>query len=222
MASEVRTLSDLKPLDAAGEAALATLPPLISTDSHIQEPADIVGAAMPPRLLRAEFREEDFVAPAVQAPRCRAAQRSASPRLLDQDRDGIQAEVLFPNNGMVLFGLRRLETQQAGVRAVQRLDRRLLQGADPKRLFGARVSVYDIDAGVQARCIAGSDMGLTGAMVWQVPDPRLPFTTDHYERLWAAAAEADAPVHLHILTGHSYNQKRICRARSKRSAVPST
>src|SRR5208282_3180062 len=50
------------------------------------------------------------------------------------------------------------------------------------------------------------DLGLVGIMVWQVPDPRLPFTSDHYEPIWAAAAEADAPVHMHILTGHSYNR----------------
>ena len=38
----------------------------------------------------------------------------------------------------------------------------------------------------------GHDMGLKGAMVWQVPDPRLPFTSEHYEPLWAACAEAGA------------------------------
>ena len=50
----------------------------------------------------------------------------------------------------------------------------------------------------------GHSMGLKGAMVWQVPDPRLPFTSEHYESLWAACAEAGAPVICHILTGHSY------------------
>ena len=41
-------------------------------------------------------------------------------------------------------------------------------------------------------------------MIWQVPDPRWPFTSDHYEKFWAAASELGAPVNCHILTGHSY------------------
>jgi predicted TIM-barrel fold metal-dependent hydrolase len=75
---------------------------------------------------------------------------------------------------------------------------------DPKRLYGAPlISVYDIQASIK-KMQRGHDMGLKGAMVWQVPDPRLPFTSEHYEPLWAACAEAGAPVICHILTGHSY------------------
>ncbi len=74
----------------------------------------------------------------------------------------------------------------------------------PKNFFGVPcISVYDIDAGIK-ELHRGLDLGLVGAMVWQVPDPKLPFTSPHYDRFWAAAAEAGAPVHMHILTGHSY------------------
>ena len=52
-------------------------------------------------------------------------------------------------------------------------------------------------------------LGLRGAMVWQAPHPDLPFSSDHYERFWAAAQDLEMPVSLHILTGHSYfNQQR--------------
>ena len=75
---------------------------------------------------------------------------------------------------------------------------------DRKRLYGAPlVSVYDIQPGIKGMH-RGHDMGLKGAMIWQVPDPRLPFTDPHYEPLWADCAEAEAPVICHILTGHSY------------------
>jgi predicted TIM-barrel fold metal-dependent hydrolase len=40
--------------------------------------------------------------------------------------------------------------------------------------------------------------------VWQAPPPELAFTTDHYERLWAAAQEMDMPISMHILTGQRY------------------
>jgi predicted TIM-barrel fold metal-dependent hydrolase len=73
-------------------------------------------------------------------------------------------------------------------------------------LFGVpAVSVYDIDAAI-AEMHRAHDMGMVGVMVWQVADPNLPFHSDHYEKLWAAAAEAKAPVHCHILTGHSYTK----------------
>ena len=44
-----------------------------------------------------------------------------------------------------------------------------------------------------------------GGLVWQVPDPALPSTSGHYEKLWAAAVELGHPINLHILSGHSYN-----------------
>ena len=41
-------------------------------------------------------------------------------------------------------------------------------------------------------------------MIWQYPPKELPFTSDHYERLWAAAQIIEMPVGmLHISTGHS-------------------
>ena len=50
--------------------------------------------------------------------------------------------------------------------------------------------------------------------VVEVPDPRLPFMDiDHYDRLWAAAAECGAPIVCHILTGHSYAKDFSARPR---------
>src|SRR5262249_25433797 len=122
-----------------------------------------------------------------------------------QDTDGVEAEILFPNNGMVLFGFEDVETQQAAMRVYNDHIAEFCK-VDRKRLLGVPcVSVYDIDQAI-AEMHRAWDLGLIGVMVWQVPDPRLPFTSDHYERLWAAAAEAGAPVHMHILTGHSYNR----------------
>jgi predicted TIM-barrel fold metal-dependent hydrolase len=47
---------------------------------------------------------------------------------------------------------------------------------------------------------------LPGALVWQAPHPDLPFTSHHYERLWAAAQDLEMPISLHILTGHNYSK----------------
>jgi predicted TIM-barrel fold metal-dependent hydrolase len=132
-------------------------------------------------------------------------------RLADQRRDGVQAEILFPNNGMGIFGLDDPATQRAAFTVYNDWLAEYCKTA-PAHLFGVPgIAVYDIDAAVD-ELHRGLDLGLIGAMIWQVPDPELPFTSRHYEKLWAAAAEAGAPVHMHILTGHSY-------ARTMRKAV---
>lgn len=180
---------------SAFDPATWTLPPMISTDTHVIE-TEAVWAELPSRL-RANF-------PAVSFGGSRPAGSSdPSKRIIDQDTDGVGAEIIFPNYGMALFGLDDVETQREAMRLYNDWLADFCKVA-PKRLFGVPcISVYDIDAAI-AEMHRALDMGLTGIMVWQVPDPRLPFSSDHYERLWAAAAEAKAPVHTHILTGHSY------------------
>jgi predicted TIM-barrel fold metal-dependent hydrolase len=196
---EARTLASVAALDAATQAAMAALPPMISTDSHVMEP-DEVWQQLPPRLLE-KFRAESVGFTFRGTLPAGASDPRA--RLADQKLDGIQAEVMFPNNGMAVFGFADIETQQAAFKLYNDFIADFCK-VSPKNLFGIPcISVYDMKAGVQEMYRA-LDMGLVGIMVWQVPDPKLPFTSDHYEPLWAAAAEAGAPVHMHILTGHSY------------------
>ncbi|MCC2097704.1 MAG: amidohydrolase family protein [Hyphomicrobiales bacterium] len=189
---ESRSLGALPVLD---EAARAAMPGLISTDSHVAEPDDLWKRNLPERLARnIPTVKIGLPLPGATDPRA---------RLVDQDRDGLAAEVLFPNNGMALFGLDDVETQVEGFRVYNDWLADYCK-TDRKRLFGIPcVSVYDIDGAIK-EMQRGHDMGMVGVMVWQVPDPRLPFMSDHYDRLWAAAAECNAPIVCHILTGHSY------------------
>jgi uncharacterized protein len=198
--AEARTLAALKDPDAATRAALDALPPLISTDSHVMEPHSLwEHVASPYReavhewLSGVGFRQDTLPAGA----------SDPYARLLDQQRDGIQAEILFPNDGMTVFGMPNGAAQHAAFMAYNDWLSEFCK-THPHNLFGvAALSVYDIDGAVK-EMHRGLDLGLVGAMVWQVPDPELPFSSPHYERLWAAAAEAGVPVHMHILTGHSY------------------
>lgn len=198
--SETRSLSGVQELDARGRAAVAALPPLISTDSHVMEP-DSVWDALPPDY-RATVKE--YLAK-VGFKRTGLPPGSYDPqqRLVDQQKDGIQAEILFPNDGMAFFGLENIPAQQAAFSVYNDWIADYCNTA-PKNFIGVPcIAVYDMDAAVK-ELHRGLGMGLVGAMVWQVPDPALPFTSAHYDPLWAAAAEAGAPVHMHILTGHSY------------------
>jgi predicted TIM-barrel fold metal-dependent hydrolase len=203
---EVRNLG-VKDLDGAAKAAAAALPPLISVDSHVMEP-NAVWESLPEKYYKPIRATLDVIGFGEQ-PLKGAGDPHA--RLLDQERDGVRAEVLFPNNGMALFGMEDKDAQAAGFKVYNDFLADFCKVA-PDRFFGVpALSVYDIDDAI-AEMHRAHDMGLTGLMIWQVPDPALPLISDHYEPLWAAAAEAGAPVHLHILTGHNYfrdKSKRI-------------
>ncbi len=184
----------LKGLGTVDPTLLAALPKMISTDSHLAEP-DRLWAQLPARL-----REN---LPKIRFDGSPPEGSNPKARLAAQVEDGIQAEIMYPNYGMALFGLDDIETQREGFRLYNDWAADFCSTA-PRNLFAVPcLSVYDINGAIKEMHRA-HDMGLIGAMVWQVADPRLPFTSDHYELLWAAAAEADAPIICHILTGHSY------------------
>lgn len=216
--AEARSLAALKQSpDAATQAALAALPPLFSTDSHVMEPHAVWEQTAAPYRETVHKWLSDI---GFRADKLPAGASDPHARLLDQDRDGIQGEILFPNDGMTIFGLPDGKAQHAAFVAYNDWLAAFCKTA-PKRFFGVTcLSVYDIDAAI-AEMHRGLDLGLIGAMVWQVPDPALPFTSPHYEPLWAAAAEAGAPVHMHILTGHSYalTQRKLAGFEKIRGAV---
>lgn len=202
--SQVRTMFGRKELTDADRAALAEVPPLISTDSHVMEPESVWDP------IPAKYREpvqEVFDRVGFKRTGLPQGARDPKARLLDQDQDGIEAEVLFPNDGMVLFGMeaKDAEAQAAAFRVYNDWIADFCRVA-PERYFGVPcLSMYDVEGAVE-ELHRSLDMGLVGGMIWQVPDPDLPFTSPHYDPLWAAAAEAGAPIHMHILTGHSYSR----------------
>lgn len=123
-------------------------------------------------------------------------------RIPDMDLDGITAEVLYPTYVLALFSHEQRE-QEAAFRIYNDWVADYCRYA-PNRLFAVPcLAAYDIDVAIKEmqRC---HDMGLLGGLVWQVPHPDLPLTSNHYERLWAAAAELGMPLHFHILTGFNY------------------
>lgn len=188
---ERRALAGLKKLDPAVAAAM---PKMVSTDSHVMEP-DELWAQLPSRL------HEKL--PKVNFGPTPPGGGDPLARLDVQAEDGIEAEILFPNYGMVLFGVDDIELQREGFRLYNDWLADFCR-TSPKNFFGVPcISAYDVDDAI-AEMHRAHDMGLVGLMLWQVPDPRLPFQSGHYEKLWAAAAEAKAPINCHILTGHSY------------------
>jgi len=127
-------------------------------------------------------------------------------RLEDMTIDGVSAEVLYPSLGLGLYWIKDPAFQEACFRAYNDW---LIEycSVEPNRLVGvAAISVYDVERGVAEleRC---RKAGLRGALIWQAPHPDLPFHSKHYDRFWASAQDLDAPVSMHILTGHSYHAR---------------
>jgi predicted TIM-barrel fold metal-dependent hydrolase len=128
-------------------------------------------------------------------------------RLADMETDGVSAEVLYPSLGLGLYCITDAPLQEALFRTYNDwIIDYCAKVAD--RLYGiALISMYSIDNAVAEleRC---KKAGLVGSMIWQVPDPKYPFTSEHYERFWAASQKLEMPVHLHILTGFGESMHR--------------
>jgi len=178
---------------------------LISSDSHVSEPGDLWTERLPAR-----FRD---VAPEFSRGARQGTGRfdgkpggwDPTERLKEAAEDGVSAEVLYPTLGLRLFGLDDPELQEACFRVYNDwvID---YCSAAPDRLWGvACISVYDVDHAIAEleRC---KQKGLKGSLIWQAPHPDLPFTSDHYERFWAASQELGMPVNFHILTGFNYSK----------------
>ena len=178
---------------------------LISADSHVMEPPDLWATRVPPA-----FRDQAPLFPPHKVGegfQKHPGGQDPHARIREMGQDGVSAEVLYPTLGLDLFSLDDTALQEACFRAYNDWLIEYCRAA-PKRLLGIpAISVYHIDHAVEElkRC---HKAGLRGAIIWQAPHKDLPFRSNHYDRFWAAAQELNAPVSLHILTGHSYHKSK--------------
>ena len=199
-------------IDDKSKALAKDLPGvLVSADSHAQEPPSLVDD------LPSKFK--DRIPPRHGIFKRPEGSSSCDPKLRvrDMDLDKVTAEVLYPDRGLGFFHLDQ-DVQEA---IFPRYNDWLADfcKAQPKRLFGiTAVSAFDIDKAIE-EMQRGHDLGLHGALIWEVPHPSLPYTSTHYEKLYAAAVELDTPIHVHILTGYSYHMKRTTGVENMRGCV---
>ena len=174
---------------------------LISADSHVIEPDGLWKTHLP-----AGLRDR--------APAFGGRRRGDHPggmnkheRVAEMAADGVSAEVLYPTHGLRTLSLDEPDLEEACVRVYNDWIADYCQAA-PDRLIGlGMLSTYNVEHAIleMERC---REAGLRGAIIWQVPPPELPFTSDHYDRLWGAAQDMSMPVSLHILSGHGYSKRR--------------
>jgi predicted TIM-barrel fold metal-dependent hydrolase len=122
-------------------------------------------------------------------------------RLKDMARDGIVAEVLYPTFGKDMYdGDRSPKVAEACARVYNDWLIEFCQEA-PDRLWGqAEIPLWHIDWAIQEleRCRRA---GMVGATIWMVPPQGISFSSEHYDRFWAAAQDLATPVSMHINTG---------------------
>ncbi|HKI96930.1 MAG TPA: amidohydrolase family protein [bacterium] len=120
-------------------------------------------------------------------------------RIKDQDRDGVQAEVLYG----ILGASMRMDDPEAAAEVI-RIYNEWLAGfckAHPERFAGlACIPNAPVEAAVEEIERAARLGGVRGLDIANSPDMP-PLWDPYWEPVWAAAADAGLPVHFHTIGG---------------------
>jgi predicted TIM-barrel fold metal-dependent hydrolase len=201
---------------------------VISADSHVAEPADLwqryidpAFRARAPRMRRDPDTDyfvceglNDFpvglLAPAGTDPTklqrkgryedSRKGGWDPHERMKDTALDGVDAEVLYPTLGMMMYRVEDVPFQDGLFRAYNNWMADFCK-AYPDRLKGiGLISLADMERGMtEARRVA--QLGMGGVMIASTSnDPDLYMGT-RYDPFWALCQELDLPVSLHLFTG---------------------
>lgn len=168
---------------------------LISGDSHMSEPMDLWEKNLP-----AKFRDR---APHAQAGQhwdrqhMRPGGRDGFERLKDMAVDGLAAEILFPTDATMCWRLGDVELEEACIHVYNEWLADFCQ-ASPDRLWGlGMISLKNIDQAI-GELDWCKKAGLRGGDIWIAAPHNMPYSSDHYERFWAAAQDLEMPLAMHI------------------------
>ena len=120
-------------------------------------------------------------------------------RIADMDADGIDIALLYPSQGLLLYGHPDSELLTALCHAYNDWLAEFCS-AFPDRLKGiAMLDIDDVQSGIREmeRC---AKLGLVGAMISVYPTEQKSYDRPMYEPLWAAAQDLDLPLSLHLAT----------------------
>ncbi len=118
-------------------------------------------------------------------------------RLKDQDRDGVDGEVLYTTFGTTFYPIADLDFQFACMQAFNDWLANFCS-TSPKRLFGvAMIPTDPLDRGVKEmeRC---KKMGLVSAQVSVQQEIGESYNHPKWDPLWAASSDLNMPISLHV------------------------
>ena len=200
---------------------------LVSADCHVQEPVDLweqrIDEAYRHRIPRVEtdangekwsvveghrpVRIRDLKLEGEDLERSKAGQREPGERLLDHARDGIDAEIIYPNKG-----LQHWTSPDAGMQtALCRVWNdwalpEVFHGHADKMAPAACIAPLDVDNAIaEVRRVA--NLGYRHLFLPVQPQGNAPFerrigyNDPMFDPLWAAIQDVDLPIGLHVGTG---------------------
>ena len=121
-------------------------------------------------------------------------------RLLDQDRDGVAAEVIYPSVGMVLCNHPDPNYKQACMWAYNRWLHEEFCAPAPERLLGMGQTAVRSVAEAVEDFRQFKEMGFRGVMMPGNPATDEDYDHPSFDPLWRAAVELGLPISFHILT----------------------
>ena len=193
-------------------------PFIFSADSHIREPYDLFTKAMPEHFKqyainakKGEAWIDNCVGDEVyvripmkfgaQITDERYGSNDVSLRKIDMERDGIDAELIFPSMGLINFQIENPEAELLSAQAYNDWLYNHLQDELHRFVPAAIIPVRDLDMGLSEvkRCI---DIGYTALMLPVVPNDGIAKYNDaSWDPIFAYAAEHEVPLVMHTGTG---------------------
>jgi predicted TIM-barrel fold metal-dependent hydrolase len=200
---------------------------VISSDSHVNEPAELWAERLPADLRhRAPHREQidgvEYLVVEGARPRKMAGGRIAFEgeemereqaggwdpafRVRDQERDGVSAEVVFPTNGLNVFISPDPEFQMAMARAYNDWAHDIFGPYRDRLAPAALVPVGSIELAI-AEVDRVARLGFRTVFLPAQVENR-PYNLPDYDPLWAAIQETGLPVSIHVGSGHEPRGER--------------
>ncbi len=201
--------------------------PIVSADSHVNEPPELWRERLPKEFRRrAPHREVrdgvEYLIVEGTRPRKMAGGRiklegedmershaggwNPERRMADQDRDGVTGEVIYPSNGLGIFVSPDPAYQMAMARTYNDWAHEVFGAYAQRFAPAALVPTADIDLAIgEAQRVAKTGLR---CLFMPAQAPAMPYNDARYDRLWAAVQETGLTINFHCGTGHEPRAER--------------
>jgi predicted TIM-barrel fold metal-dependent hydrolase len=125
--------------------------------------------------------------------------------LREIESDGVWGGVVFPSVSMILYALPDGDLLDAIFRAYNGWISEFASAA-PQRIKPVGMVNVDVPTVAATEIERLAAAGFAGALIPVVPPHALPYSSEAYEPVWAAAAAARLPLHLHVVTDRNPGQ----------------
>jgi len=193
-------------------------PFVFSADAHIREPYDLFTSAMPERLKEHAIHVEkngDWLDTKIGDRICiriplnwgqvtdeRYGSHKIDLRLIDMEKDGIDAELIYPSMGLVNYLIEDAEAELISARAYNDWILDHFKGHLHQFVPAAIIPVRNLDNALE-ELKRIDEMGYTAAMLPVVPCEGIPkYNMPDWDPIFAYAAKAKIPLCMHTGTGN--------------------